>query len=40
VLLRGQFLVEQSLNKIKVKFMKPEERKAYEMAEQKRLEVQ
>jgi PUB domain len=39
ILLMAQGIVEHSLNKIKSKYMSEEERKRYEMAEQKRLEV-
>jgi hypothetical protein len=39
VLLMGQGLTEHSLNKIKAKYMSPEERARYELIEQKRLEA-
>jgi hypothetical protein len=38
-LLMGQGLLEHSLMKIKVKYMPPEEKKRYELIEQKRLEA-
>lgn len=38
VLLIGQGLTEHALNRIKIKFMTPEERKKAELIEQKRLE--
>lgn len=40
VLLKGQGIIEHTLEKIKIKYMSPEERKSYEISEQKRLEVQ
>lgn len=39
VLLLGQGMTEHALNKLKVKFMTPEERQRFEIIEQKRLEV-
>jgi hypothetical protein len=39
VLLVGQGLTEHELNKLKLKYMTPEERKKHEAIEQKRLEV-
>lgn len=39
VLMLGQGISEHTLNKLKAKFMTPEERKKYDLLEQKRLEV-
>jgi len=39
VLILGQGISEHTLNKLRAKYMTPEERKRYELAEQKRLEA-
>jgi len=39
VMLIGQGMLEHTLNKIKAKYMSPEERKRYELIEQKRVEA-
>jgi hypothetical protein len=33
ILLKGQHLIDQKLQKVKVKYMNPEERKRWELAE-------